>query len=211
MTRSDECGRVFVVDDDAGVRQMISRMVRSVGLHAETFASVQEFLGLYDRRQTGCLVLDVRMPGLSGLDLQERLAALEIPLPIIFITGHGDIAMGVRAMKHGAFDFIEKPFQDQVLLDAIHAALARAAEMHATARARNEARQRVATLTPREREVLVLVVDGLANKQIAARLGTAEQTIKMHRSRLIKKMDADSLPALVRLAQLAGLTAEPRP
>lgn len=210
MTGRDECGRVFVIDDDAGVRQMISRMARSVGLRVETYASVQEFLGLYDRRQSGCLVLDVRMPGLSGLDLQERLAELEIPLPIIFITGHGDIAMGVRAMKRGALDFIEKPFQDQVLLDAIHAALARAAEMHAAARTRNEARLRLDTLTPREREVLALVVDGLANKQIAARLGTAEQTIKMHRGRLMKKMEADSLPALVRLAQLAGLTADPR-
>lgn len=210
MTGRDECGRVFVIDDDAGVRQMISRMARSVGLRVETYASVQEFLGLYDRRQSGCLVLDVRMPGLSGLDLQERLAELEIPLPIIFITGHGDIAMGVRAMKRGALDFIEKPFQDQVLLDAIHAALARAAEMHAAARTRNEARLRLDTLTPREREVLALVVDGLANKQIAARLGTAEQTIKMHRGRLMKKMEADSLPALVRQAQLAGLTADPR-
>lgn len=202
-------GLVFVVDDDAGVRQMISRMVRSVGLRVETYASVQEFLELYDRRQTGCLVLDVRMPGLSGLDLQERLAALEIPLPIIFITGHGDIAMGVRAMKRGAMDFIEKPFQDQTLLDAIHAALARAAELHEAAGARHAARQRLASLTPREREVLVLVVDGRPNKQIATQLGIAEQTIKMHRSRLMKKMGADSLPALVRLAQLAGLTADP--
>lgn len=210
MTRTDECGRVFVVDDDAGVRQMISRMVRSVGLRVETYASVQEFLDLYDRRQTGCLVLDVRMPGLSGLDLQERLVALEVALPIIFITGHGDIAMGVRAMKRGAMDFIEKPFQDQVLLDAIHAALARAAGMHDAAQARDDARERLATLTPREREVLALVVDGRPNKQIAAQLGTAEQTIKMHRSRLMKKMDADSLPALVRLAQLAGVTADPR-
>ncbi len=208
MTTGAERGLVFVVDDDAGVRQMISRMVRSVGLRIETYASVQEFLELYDRRQTGCLVLDVRMPGLSGLDLQERLVAREVALPIIFITGHGDIAMGVRAMKRGAMDFIEKPFQDQVLLDAIHAALARAAEMHEAAQARDDARQRLATLTPREREVLVLVVDGRPNKQIAAQLGTAEQTIKMHRSRLMKKMEADSLPALVRLAQLAGVTAK---
>jgi len=203
-------GVVFVVDDDAGVRQMISRMVRSVGLRVETYGSVQEFLDLCDPRQAGCLVLDVRMPGQSGLDLQERLAALEILLPIIFITGHGDIAMGVRAMKRGAVDFIEKPFQDQVLLDAIHAALGRATELHEAARARDEARQRVASLTPREREVLALVVEGLANKQIAVQLGTAEQTIKMHRGRLMKKMDANSLPALVRLAQLAGVADDPR-
>lgn len=210
MTSGAGRGVVVVVDDDAGVRQMISRMVRSVGLRVETYGSVQEFLDLYDPRQAGCLVLDVRMPGQSGLDLQERLAALEVPLPIIFITGHGDIAMGVRAMKRGAVDFIEKPFQDQVLLDAIHSALGRATELHEAARTRDEARQRVASLTPREREVLALVVEGLANKQIAAQLGTAEQTIKMHRGRLMKKMDANSLPALVRLAQLAGVAADPR-
>ncbi len=202
-------GLVFVVDDDAGVRQMISRMVRSVGLEVETYSSVQEFLDGYDRRRTGCLVLDVRMPGLSGLELQERLAALEAPLPIIFITGHGDIAMGVRAMKRGAVDFLEKPFQDQVLLDAIHAALARATEWRRVAAARDDARQRLVTLTPREREVLALVVAGKLNKQIAAELGTAEQTIKMHRSRLMHKAGVDSLPALVRLAQLAGVIAEP--
>ncbi len=209
MTTRETGGLVFVVDDDAGVREMISRMVRSVGLRARTFSSVQEFLDLYDRRETACLVLDVRMPGLSGLDLQERLAALEAPLPIIFITGHGDIAMGVRAIKRGAVDFIEKPFQDQVLLDAIQAALAQAAELRSMAAARDDARARLALLTPREREVLSLVVAGMLNKQIAARLGTAEQTIKMHRSRLMKKMGVDSLPALVRLTQLAGLGGEP--
>jgi len=208
VTIQAEPGLVFVVDDDAGVRQMISRMVRSVGLRAETYASVQEFLDLYDRHQTGCLVLDVRMPGLSGLDLQERLTALEAPLPIIFITGHGDIAMGVRAMKRGAVDFIEKPFQDQVLLDAIHAALARAAELQSSLSARDEARTRLERLTPREREVLALVVTGKLNKQIAAQLGIAEQTIKMHRGRLMRKMGADSVPDLIRVAQRAGVVVE---
>lgn len=208
MTTRETGDLVFVVDDDAGVREMISRMVRSVGLRARTFASVQEFLDRYDRRETACLVLDVRMPGLSGLDLQERLAASEAPLPIIFITGHGDIAMGVRAIKRGAVDFIEKPFQDQVLLDAIQAALAQAAELRSLAAARDDARARLALLTPREREVLSLVVAGLLNKQIAARLGTAEQTVKMHRSRLMKKVGVDSLPALVRLTQLAGVGGE---
>ena len=208
MTIQAEPGLVFVVDDDAGVRQMISRMVRSVGLRAETYASVREFLDLYDRHQTGCLVLDVRMPGLSGLDLQERLTALEAPLPIIFITGHGDIAMGVRAMKRGAVDFIEKPFQDQVLLDAIHAALARAAELQSSLSARDEARTRLERLTPREREVLALVVTGKLNKQIAAQLGIAEQTIKMHRGRLMRKMGADSVPDLIRVAQRAGVVVE---
>jgi FixJ family two-component response regulator len=209
MTPASDPGVVFVVDDDAGVRRMISRMVGSVGLRVETFASVQEFLDLYDPRQTACLVLDVRMPGPSGLELQERLAAQQAPLPIIFITGHGDIAMGVRAMKRGAVDFIEKPFQDQVLLDAIHAALDRAVALRRDAAARAAARRRVAALTPREREVLALVVAGLPSKQIATRLGTAEQTIKMHRSRLMKKTGVDSLPDLVRLAQLADLAPAP--
>lgn len=209
MNAAAETGLVYVVDDDAGVRRMIDRMVRSVGLRAESYASVQEFLDLYDPRQAGCLVLDVRMPGLSGLDLQERLAAAEVPLPIIFITGHGDIAMGVRAMKRGAVDFIEKPFQDQVLLDAIHTALARATAWRRAAAAREDARQRLAALTPRERQVLALVVAGQPNKQIAARLGTAEQTIKMHRSRLMRKLGVDSVPALVRLVQRAGEVADP--
>jgi len=208
MTRQGDRGLVFVVDDDAGVRRMISRMVCSVGLRAETYASVQEFLDLYDRDETSCLVLDVRMPGLSGLDLQEHLAAIGAPLPIIFITGHGDVSMGVRAMKRGAADFIEKPFQDQVLLDAIHAALVRAAELRTATAARDDARNRLMTLTPRERQVLTLVVAGKLNKQIAAELGTAEQTIKMHRGRLMRKMGADSLPARVRLAQLASVTNE---
>lgn len=200
---------VFVVDDDAGVRRMIDRMVRSVGLAVETYASVQEFLDLYDRGRPGCLVLDVRMPGQSGLDLLERLVAEGARLPIIFITGHGDIAMGVRAMKRGAFDFIEKPFHDQTLLDAIHAALARARELHRSAAEQAEARRRLQTLTPREREVLGLVVAGHANKQIAARLGTTEQTVKLHRGRVMRKMGAASLPALVVLAQRAGVPVRP--
>ncbi len=209
LTRPPSTPIVSIVDDDAGVRHMIDRMVRSVGLQTRTYSSVQEFLDLHDPAQPGCLVLDVRMPGLSGLDLQDRLKAQNISIPIVFITGHGNIAMSVRAMKHGAVDFIEKPFDDQVLLDAIHVGLDRDAQARRESMARTEARQRLASLTPREQEVLALVVAGRLNKQIAAELGTIEQTIKLHRSRLMKKMGADSLPKLVLIAQLAGVSAKP--
>lgn len=200
---------VFIVDDDLGVRQMIARMVRSVGLTPRTCASVSEFLEQLDPRQPGCVVLDVRMPGESGLDLQDHLTRMNVDLPLVFITGHGDIPMSVRAMKGGAVDFLEKPFNDQALLDAIHAALARDAQQRLAESARADARARLATLTPREREVLALVVAGLANKQIAARLGTTEQTIKLHRGRVMSKMQADSVAELVVLAQRAGVVETP--
>jgi FixJ family two-component response regulator len=200
---------VFVVDDDLGVRQMIARMVRSVGLQAQSFPCVKDFLETFDPAQAGCVVLDVRMPGESGLELQDHLARMQVRIPIVFITGHGDIPMSVRAMKGGAVDFIEKPFQDQALLDAIHAALARDAEWRQAESARADARRRLAALTPREREVLELVVTGLANKQIAARLGTGEQTIKLHRGRVMTKMRVDSVAELVLLAQLAGAMKPP--
>ncbi|HOA72406.1 MAG TPA: response regulator [Phycisphaerae bacterium] len=188
---------------------MIARMVRSVGLEPETFTCVKEFLAGWEPSQPGCLVLDVRMPGESGLDLQEQLVRSGASLPIVFISGHGNVPMSVRAMKHGAVDFLEKPFDDQALLDAIHAALARDAERRASERLRADARARVARLTPREREVLALVVAGGANKQIAAQLGTTEQTIKMHRGRVMAKMSAGSVAELVMLAQLAGVIAPP--
>ncbi len=200
---------VFVVDDDPGVRQMIARMVRSVGLQAEMYASVEEFLQRHEDSRLGCLVLDIRMPGESGLALQERLLAKGAVIPIVFITGHGSIRAGVQAMKHGAIDFLEKPFDDQALLDAIHKALAYAAERRRLESRRADAQARLARLTPREREVLVQVVAGLANKQIATRLGTTEQTIKVHRGRVMAKMQADSLPELVLLAQLAGVIPTP--
>lgn len=196
---------VYIVDDDLGVRQMISRMVRSVGLAARAFARVSEFLEEWDPSQPGCVVLDVRMPGESGLDLQDHLARMNMPVPVVFITGHGDIPMSVRAMKGGAVDFLQKPFNDQALLDAIHAALGRDAEQREMQAARVEARARLATLTPREREVLAGVVAGLANKQIASQLGTTEQTVKLHRGRVMSKMKADSVPELVILAQRAGI------
>lgn len=203
------CQTVYVVDDDPGVRQMIARMVRSIGLQAEVCASVDEFLRAYDDERPGCLVLDIRMPGESGLALQERLVAKGAAVPIVFITGHGSIRASVQAMKLGAVDFLEKPFDDQALLDAIHKALATAAEQRRADARRMDAQTKLARLTPREREVLVLVVAGLANKQIAARLGTTEQTIKMHRGRVMAKTQADSLPDLVLLAQLAGVIPSP--
>lgn len=204
MSPSGGESMVHVVDDDLGVRQMIARMVRSVGLQARTHACVREFLDHLDPAQPGCVVLDVRMPGESGLDLQEHLARTGVALPIVFVTGHGDIPMSVRAMKGGAVDFIEKPFRDQVLLDAIHAALSRDAEQRRRAADRAEAQARLATLTPREHQVLGMVVTGTLNKQIAAQLGTSEHTIKVHRGRVMRKMGADSVAQLVVLAQLAG-------
>jgi len=200
---------VYIVDDDLGVREMIARMVRSVGLRAESFRCVPEFLDHFDPARAGCLVLDVRMPGQSGLELQDHLGRADLHLPIVFITGHGDIPMSVRAMKGGAVDFIEKPFRDQVLLDAIHTALARDTAQRRAAAARADARARLETLTPRERQVLDLVVTGLLNKQVAAQLGTTEQTIKLHRGRVMRKMGAESLAQLVVLAQLASARESP--
>jgi RNA polymerase sigma factor (sigma-70 family) len=196
---------VFVVDDDPSVRRAIKRLIGSVGLQVELFGSAQEFLQAGHSDVPSCLVLDIRLPGISGLDFQRQLAQANIHLPIIFISAHGDIPMTVRAMKAGAVEFLTKPFRDQDLLDAIHVALARD-----RTRRRQEAelatlRQRVESLTPREREVLPLVVSGLPNKQIAAEIGTSEATVKVHRSQLMRKMGADSLAELVRLAQRVGI------
>jgi FixJ family two-component response regulator len=191
---------VFVVDDDGGMRQSLTNLIKSVGLRVEAFASAQEFLRSKLTDVPGCLVLDVRLPGLSGLDLQRRMAEAEMEIPIIFITGHGDIPMTVRAMKAGAVEFLTKPFRDQDLLDAIQQAL----ERDRTAREQRgeieELRSRFESLTPREREVMGLVVAGLLNKQIAGELGTSETTIKIHRHQVMDKMGAGSLAELVRMA-----------
>jgi FixJ family two-component response regulator len=196
---------VFVVDDDRSVREGLVDLINSVGMKVEAFSSAQEFLR-YKRPDTpACLVLDVRLPGPSGLDLQRQLGLSENPIPIIFVTGHGDIPMSVRAMKEGAVEFLTKPFRDQDLLDAIHQALETnriAREQRATAA---ELRRRYESLTPREREVMQLVVRGLLNKQIASQLGASEVTIKMHRGQVMHKMKAESVVELLRMAETIAL------
>ena len=199
---------VFVVDDDPSVRHAIKRLLGSVGLQVELFGSAQEFLRSKRPDAPSCLVLDVRLPGISGLDFQRELAEANIHIPIIFITGHGDIPMSVRAMKAGAVEFLTKPFRGQDLLDAVQLAIERD-----RARRQREAematlRERFESLTPREREVLPLVVSGLRNKQIAAEIGTSETTAKVHRSQLMRKMGAESLADLVRMAEKMGIPSQ---
>jgi RNA polymerase sigma factor (sigma-70 family) len=201
----DMAPRVFIVDDDASVCRSLERLVRSVGLQAETFASAQEFLQRAPHNGPGCLVLDVRMPGLSGLGLQEALAAAHDDMPIIFITAHGDLAMSVRAMKAGAVDFLAKPFNDQDLLDAIHEAITKNLRARHARASTQEIENRLHTLTPREQEVLTLVVSGLLNKQIAAQLGTSEKTIKVHRAHIMQKMQVQSVAQLVHVVEKVDL------
>ena len=191
---------VFIVDDDPGVRRAIQALLSSVALRSETFATPQEFLDRERADRPGCLVLDVRLPGMSGLDFQRELAQAGVTLPIIFITGHGDVPLTVRAMKSGAVEFLTKPFRPQELLDAVQQALERDRALRAKRRDAAEVRHRYETLTAREREVMGLVVSGLPNKQIAAKLGTVEHTVKIHRSRVMGKMQAASLAALIRMA-----------
>jgi len=196
---------VFVVDDDVSMRESLENLLRSVGLRVEAFTSAQEFLRSPRPEVPSCLVLDVRLPGLSGLDLQQRLAAGDLALPIIFITGYGDIPMTVQAMQAGAVTLLSKPFRHQELLDAIQQALARdrtAREQHARL---DELRQRYRALTPRERDVLALVVTGLLNKQVAGELGTSEAAVKVHRQHVMAKMGAGSLAELVRMADRLGI------
>jgi FixJ family two-component response regulator len=196
---------VFVVDDDASLRASLQDLLESVGLRVAACASAQDFLRHPRPEGPSCLVLDVRLPGLSGLELQQRLATGDLAMPIIFITGHGDIPMSVQAMKAGAVDFLPKPFRDQDLLDAIHQALARARHAHAQRAEVAALRRRFATLTPRQRDVMALMVAGRLTKQIAGELGTSEATVKTHRQQVMAKMRVDSLADLVRIADQLGL------
>ena len=200
---------VVVIDDDASVRKALDNLFRSVGLEVELFTSPQEFLQSNRPDRPGCIVLDVRFPGRSGLDMQREISAANTPLPIIFITGYGDIPMSVRAMKAGAIEFLTKPFRDQDLLDAVGVALEKDRVRRANEVRLSELRARFSTLTARERQVLMLVIAGRLNKQIAGELGVSEMTVKMHRRQVMRKMQAIGLAQLVRLADQLGLGSPP--
>lgn len=192
---------VFVVDDDPSVQRAIKRLISSVGLQVELFGSAQELLANKLPNVPSCLILDIRLPGVSGLEIQRQLADANIQVPIIFVSAHGDIPMTVRAMKAGAVEFLAKPFRDQDLLDAIQLALEKDRKRRRIEAEMATLAERFESLTPREREVVLLVVSGMLNKQIAARIGTAENTVKVHRSRAMEKMQADSLADLVKMIQ----------
>lgn len=204
---SDERGTVYIVDDDPAVRSLLRRLVGSIGLSAETFATADEFFSTPRAAGPSCLVLDVRLPGHSGLDLQERLSRSGAEIPIIFITGFGSVPQSVRAMKGGAVDFLEKPFDNQTLLDAVTRALDRSAGEAARRVEMEEIAAREATLTFREKQVLALIVAGLPNKAVAAELFLSEKTVKIHRANVMRKMRAASFAELVRMTERLGIAA----
>lgn len=196
---AEQTATVFIVDDDEGVRDSLSFLMKSVGLNFATFSSAQEFLNNYDENPPGCLVLDIRMPGMSGLELQNKLNERRAILPIIFITGHGDVPMAVEAMQNGAADFIQKPFRDQELLDRINDALEQDSRNRHGLLEKRDIAGRMATLTQREHEVMELVAAGQANKVIAGDLGVSQRTVEIHRARVMEKMQTRSLAGLVRM------------
>lgn len=190
---------VFVVDDDEEVRSALKLLLESVGLPVICYASAHEYLERFNEKLPGCLVVDIRMPGMSGLDMQEKLSERPIHPPVIIITGHGDVPMAVRAVQAGAVDFIEKPFRDQLLLDSVHRAIEKDAERRGEASRKSEIREHLSQLTPREREVLDLVIGGMRNKNISEQLGITISTVEAHRSRVMEKMQAESLSHLMRM------------
>jgi FixJ family two-component response regulator len=196
---------VYVVDDDPSVRVAMERLLKSVGLTVKTFASARGFLDQATPEWSGCLIVDLRMPGMGGLDLQDQLSARQVSLPVLFLTGYGTVPASVRAMKAGAVDFLEKPVDDQTLLDAVHKALEKDRGARRNQAGMQALDQRLAILTPREYEVLTFIISGRLNKQVAAELGTTEKTIKVHRARIMKKLQCASLAELVRLAEKAGI------
>jgi FixJ family two-component response regulator len=195
---------VFVIDDDDAVRSAVRLLLKSVGLPVAAFSSAQDFLPQYQPDQPGCLVVDVRMPGMSGLELQQQLSLRGATIPVIFITGHGDIPMAVEAIQHGAFDFLPKPFRDQDLIDRVQRALEKDASGRRELALGEAIRDRMESLTPREREVLDLLVTGKPNKVMAADLGVSQRTIEIHRARVMEKMQADSVAQLVRMTMELG-------
>lgn len=196
---------VFIIDDDSSVRKSLARLIRAAGFRPETFATAEEFLAREYFYGVGCIILDVQLPGLTGMDLQRSLKAANYSLPIVFVTGHGDIPMSVKAMKRGAVDFLTKPFEDSDLLAAISHAVESCIQERRHDEELGSIQERLDTLTAREREVMELVVTGMLNKQIAYELGTVEKTIKVHRARVMEKMQVDSLAELVRLAERVGI------
>ena len=202
---------VFIVDDDEAMRESLEFLLKSAGLSVEAFDSAEAFLRHLDPAMDGCLLLDVRMPGMSGLDLQARLERDAINLPVILLTAHGDVPMAVRAMRAGAFDFIEKPCNDQVLLDRVNAAVRHDRQRRDDDDAARRVQKRAQHLSPREREVMQLVIEGLLNKQIASRLSISIKTVEVHRARVMEKMEADSLAELVRMTTLAGINQPASP
>jgi two-component system response regulator FixJ len=200
---------VFIVDDDDAVRNSLRLLLKSLGLAATALPTAQEFLAKYDPQQPGCLILDVRMPGMSGMELQHQLNVRGATIPVIFITGHGDVPMAVEAMQQGAFDFLQKPFRDQDLIERIQRALAKDSTTRAELNERSRLRERLESLTPREREVLALVTSGKPNKIMAADLGVSQRTVEIHRARVMEKMHAASLAQLVRMVMDLNEMATP--
>ena len=203
---NEKATRVFIIDDDDAVRRALTDLLNSANYEVETFSSAEDFLACKPHSGIGCIILDVRMPGMGGLNLQERLNQLENPMPIVFITGHGDLPMGVDAMKKGAVDFLPKPFEDEQLLAAVARGLAKNKQAISAFEDLQDFRKRIEALSPREFEVFRLVIGGYLNKQIAFALNIAEQTVKNHRGRVMRKLQVDSLADLVRLAEKAGIS-----